>query len=98
MTWNIRVVRDRYDNGDEFYSLREVYYDEAGNPTSMTADAGINVEGDTYEDLVEYLSWCVIGISKPVLDPAELWPDQMHQDRDVQSSTESAINMIQGKP
>jgi hypothetical protein len=40
----------------------------------------------------------VIGISKPVLDPAELWPDQMHQDRDVQSSTESAINMIQGKP
>ena len=91
MTWNIRVVRDRYDNGEEFYSLREVYYDDDGNPTHMTADAGINVEGDTYEDLVEYLSWCVIAVSKPILDPQELWPDA---DADVQSSTESAIDLL----
>lgn len=94
MTWNIRVVRDRYDNGDEFYSLREVYYDDDGNVTAMTADAGINIEGETYEDLAEYLSWCVIGLSKPVLDPAELWPDQTQRDENVQESTDSVLDAL----
>ncbi len=94
MTWNIRVVRDRYTDGTEFYSLREVYYDDDGNVTAMTADGGMDIEGETYEDMVEYLSWCVIAVSKPVLDPAELWPDQQERDENVQESTDSALDIL----
>lgn len=34
MTWNYRIVRYHDDKG---FGLHEVYYDEAGQPKSMTA-------------------------------------------------------------
>lgn len=34
MTWNYRIVRDK----DRVLTLREVYYDENGNPTAMSSE------------------------------------------------------------
>lgn len=37
MSWNYRIVRSHH-NGEPYYVLREVHYDDHGNPTSMTTD------------------------------------------------------------
>ena len=74
MSWNYRIVR--YRDGEGF-GLHEVYYDDDGQPWSMTEEATRFVchpdEGP--EGIKESLAMAMVDARKrPVLDQPETWP------------------------
>ncbi len=71
MSWNFRLVRE-----DEIISLREVYYDDVGNPEMMTTGE-VKIYAQLGEDVVWYQEHMAKGIMKPVLDYPFTGPQQM---------------------
>ena len=74
MTWNHRVIRRKYDTGEVYYAIHEVYYDESGKPNGVTA-LPVGVFEDSIDDLaitIDRLREC---LSKPVLDYDEDFPN-----------------------
>lgn len=73
MTWNHRVIRGKYETGETYYAIHEVYYDEAGVPTNVTASPSAIME-----ESVEDIAWTLERIQKslklPVLDYEEDFP------------------------
>lgn len=73
MSWNYRIVR--YENGG--HGLHEVYYDEAGNPRSMTIDPiSFAVDDDESEpDLIEMIERALRDAKeRPVIDERTFIP------------------------
>jgi hypothetical protein len=64
--WNYRICREMID-GDFFFSLREVYYDEDGNPNGWTAEP-VDFAGDTWKDVAEGISLASGSIGTAILD------------------------------
>ena len=71
MSWNFRLVRD-----EEVVTLREVYYDDAGNPEMMTTGE-IKIFCDIGEDVSWYQKHMAEGILKPVLEYPFTGPQQL---------------------
>ena len=71
MTWNHRVVKRTYPNGDVSFGIHEVYYDDNGNVTGCTEDP-IGVVEDTEEDLYTTLNRLIDAAGKDVLIYEEL--------------------------
>lgn len=71
MSWNFRLVRE-----DEIISLREVYYDDVGNPEMMTTGE-VKIYAELGEDVIWYQQHMAKGIMKPVLDYPFTGPQQM---------------------
>ena len=74
MSWNYRIVRYRDHAG---LGLHEVYYDDAGEPWGMTAEAVRFVcdaeEGES--GIVASLVQALADVRKyPVFDEPEVWP------------------------
>jgi hypothetical protein len=70
MTWNYRIIKF----GDEHYSLHEVYYNEAGEPTMYTTDA-IDFVGESRHEVVMSLFHAFRDATKhPVLTPEDFVP------------------------
>lgn len=66
--WNYRVMRHvAPTSGEVWHAIHEVYYDEAGNPSSWTADE-IWPVGETPEELRECLEAMAKAMEKPVLE------------------------------
>ena len=73
--WDYRVVRQTTEDGDEWYSIQEVYYDdETGKPTAQTAD--LQVEGDTITGIRTQLERMLKSLDEPVVD--EIQNDVIH--------------------
>tara|TARA_Y100000034_G_scaffold75189_1_gene90334 strand:- start:261 stop:644 length:384 start_codon:yes stop_codon:yes gene_type:complete len=73
--WDYRVVRQTIEDGDEWYSIQEVYYDdETGKPTAQTAD--LQVEGDTITGIRTQLERMLKSLDEPVVD--EIQNDVIH--------------------
>lgn len=65
MHWNYRVVFMEDDKwGDQWQELREVFYNEAGEPVGHS---GTTVMGDSPEEIRECLEWMQEATTKPVL-------------------------------
>ena len=71
MSWNFRLVRE-----DEIISLREVYYDDVGNP-EMCTTGEVKIYAQLGEDVVWYQEHMAKGSMKPVLDYPFTGPQQM---------------------
>lgn len=71
MSWNFRLVRD-----EEVVTLREVYYDDAGNPEMMTTGE-VKIFCDIGEDVSWYQKHMAEGILKPVLEYPFTGPQQL---------------------
>jgi len=74
MTWNHRVIRRRYETGEEYFAIHEVYYDDAGNHNAVTA-LPVAIFGDSIDDLaitIDHIREC---LNKPVLDYDKDFPD-----------------------
>ena len=74
MTWNHRVIKRKYDTGETYYAVHEVYYDDSGKPSSVTV-LPVGIFEDTIDDLaitIDRLREC---LSKPVLDYDKDFPD-----------------------
>lgn len=70
MTWNHRVVR-AVQNGEEGYSIREVFYNDDGSISMWTKDP-IDPYGETLDGLRLTLERMLECLDKPVLDEQEL--------------------------
>jgi len=65
--WNYRICRETLDNGDLFFTLREVYYDDEGNPNGWTAEP-VDFAGDSWKDVAEGISLASGCIGTAILD------------------------------
>ena len=63
--WNYRVLRCE-DKGEPFYTVHEVYYDEAGKPDSWTEDP-VGPHGESQADLLHGLRLFLAAWAKPIL-------------------------------
>jgi hypothetical protein len=79
MPWTYRLVHHQIEvNGllDEHYSIHEVYYDESGNPTSMT-EGPVTFIGDTKEEVIEELIHATRDAQAyPVFVPPKEWKEK----------------------
>lgn len=66
MSWNYRVIKHVAD-GEEFYQIHEVYYNDENNPASITEE-GIVPFGETTEELSHTLIHMMSALTKPVLN------------------------------
>ena len=68
--WDYRVVRQTSEDGDEWLSVQEVYYDdETDEPMAHTTD--LTLEGDTISGIRKQLQrmlWC---LDKEIVDEIE---------------------------
>lgn len=65
MSWNYRIVKTTFEQGDR-YAIHEVYYDESGNPTSRTVEPCCPI-GDTLEELRAEMERYLQAMNKPIL-------------------------------
>ena len=68
--WDYRVVRQTTEDGDEYLSVQEVYYDdETKEPMAHTMD--LQVDGDTLAGMrtqIQRMLWC---LDKEIVDEIE---------------------------
>jgi len=69
--WNHRVVKAKYSDGTEYYSVREVFYNDDGSIFGYTSEP-VDVSGESMEDLKEYIQWCLDCLDKPMLIDGEV--------------------------
>ena len=73
--WDYRVVRQTTEDGDEWLSVQEVYYDdETGEPMAQTTD--LQIEGDTITEMRTQLERMLKSLDESVVD--EIQSDVMH--------------------
>ena len=69
--WDYRVVRQTTEDGDEWLSVQEVYYDdETGEPMAHTTD--LQIEGDTITEMRTQLERMLKTLEEPVLDESDI--------------------------
>ena len=71
MTWNHRVVKQILDTGAEWFSIREVFYNDNGSINSYTVDP-VGIVGESIDELREYLQWCLNSLDKPILEDGKV--------------------------
>lgn len=67
MTWNYRVIHRRWPNGEDDYSLHEVYYDVYDRPRAITEDAA-SIHTDEIGDLPALRERVGRAFENPVLE------------------------------
>ena len=81
--WDYRVVRQTTEDGDEWYSVQEIYYDdETGEPMAHTVD--LQIEGDTIAGMRIQLERMLKSLDEPVVD-------------EIQNGVEDDIDSIEGR-
>jgi hypothetical protein len=66
MSWNYRMVRHIDSRGRVSFRIHEAYYDEQGNPTTISVDA-YGPEGESPDHLRDYLELMLEACAKPAL-------------------------------
>jgi hypothetical protein len=69
--WNHRVVKQIGPDGSEWYSIREVFYNDDDTIYAYTQKP-VDIGGDTIEDIREYLNWCLNCLDTPILIDGEV--------------------------
>lgn len=70
-TWNHRVMNMKAENnGEDFFQIHEVHYDEAGAPKMYTA-RNVGPVGETMEILAAEVDRFRDALRKPVLSPED---------------------------
>lgn len=64
--WNYRVVR-HVEDGDEWFTIREVFYHQDGSIEAISAEA-IEPAGESHLELRHDLDLMMMALSDPVLD------------------------------
>jgi hypothetical protein len=67
--WDYRVIRQTSEDGDEWLSIQEVYYDDDETPMAHTMD--LQVDGDTIAGMrtqLQRMLWC---LDKEIVDEIE---------------------------
>ena len=87
--WDYRVIRQTSEDGDEWLSIQEVYYDDDETPMAHTMDLQVN--GDNIADLrktLQSMLWC---LDKEIVDEIESdVSDKTMEDRVLSLELENA--------
>ena len=79
MTWNHRIMRHTDSpDGEPYYALHEVFYDEEGGKPGWTKDP-VNILGESPDEIRETLERMLRALDKPVMDyesGEEIAPEQ----------------------
>ena len=65
-TWEHRVIKRTYDDGEDWYGIYEVYYED-DNVWSCTKEPE-SVTGESLEDLIEYWEMMKSAFEQPILN------------------------------
>jgi len=74
MSWNWRLLAHELD-GDVFFQIHEVYYDEFGNPNGYTQNP-VSVGSETVEGVKWVLDEMVACLGKPTLCAGDRFPEE----------------------
>jgi len=85
MSWNYRLIRKEHE-GEEYFAIHEVYYNEEGVPHSVTQDP-VPVLGDTTEEVTHTLIHMLKALTEPTLDYKIF-------EHDIKSGVDTAMDMI----
>lgn len=69
--WNHRVVKESMSNGDDWYTVREVFYND-NDTIHVYMKEAVDISGENIEDLREYCEWILKCFDKPVLNEEDL--------------------------
>lgn len=69
--WNHRVVKEKLLDGTDFYSVREVFYNDDGSIYAYTEEP-VRIHGESIDDLREYTQWVLDCLDKPILIDGEV--------------------------
>ena len=67
--WNCRVVKETI-SGQDFFSIREVFYDDQG--IYGYTEEPVDICGESIDALREYLQLCLDCLDKPVLEDGKV--------------------------
>ena len=79
--WNHRVVKEVLDGGDDWLTIREVFYNDDDTIYAYTESA-VDISGESIGELREYLQWCLKSLDDPILIDGEVkfveppWEDE----------------------
>ena len=68
--WNHRVVKEVI-NGEDWYSVREVFYNDDGSIYAYT-EKPVDICGKSIEELKEYTQWILDCLDKDILIDGEV--------------------------
>ena len=68
--WNHRVVKETI-NGTEWYSVREVFYNDDNSIYAYTMEP-VDISGESISDLYEYCQWVLNCLDKEILIDGEV--------------------------
>ncbi|MBU4225655.1 MAG: hypothetical protein KKC71_07525 [Chloroflexi bacterium] len=68
--WNHRVVKQIL-NGEDWYSVREVFYNDDGSIYAYTEEP-VDISGESIEALKQYAQWVLNCIDKDILVDGEV--------------------------
>lgn len=69
MSWNYRIVKHVLEDGEPYYGLHEVHYDDKGEPKNWTESAA-RFGGDSAEEVQDALFMAIKDAFRyPVFEP-----------------------------
>tara|TARA_Y100000593_G_C4099886_1_gene232721 strand:- start:135 stop:437 length:303 start_codon:yes stop_codon:yes gene_type:complete len=75
--WEYRVVRRRNSEGENFYSVQEVYFDDDDNQLAQSTD--LQVEGETLPQMRKQLQRMIWALDKEVVEEMEDKSDEVFE-------------------
>lgn len=74
--WNHRVFKEVFDDGEEQYSVREVFYNDDGGIYAHM-ETPVDIAAESIDALREYLEWCLKSLDQPILEVGKV---EFHSD------------------
>lgn len=87
-TWNYAIVKQT-TNGDTVYSVRQILYDEDGEPDGCT-DYPVTLEFDSLSATRDHLILMLSALSHPMIDL-----DALDTEISVRDSVQQALDLFQ---
>ena len=69
--WNHRVVKQKLEDGSEWFSVREVFYNDDGSIYAYT-ESPVDISGESIEAMKEYCQWILNCLDKDILVDGEV--------------------------
>ena len=71
MTWNHRVIKEILSNGEEWYVVKEVYYNEDGSIYAYTIEP-VKIQGESIEAIKETCNRILRCLEREILIEGEI--------------------------
>lgn len=96
--WNHRVVKQKLEDGTEWFSVREVFYNDDGSIFAYTEEP-VDISGESTEELKQYTQWILDCLDKDILVDGEVtFIDPEPPDHGRRGSREKLLSILSKVP